>query len=390
MHDRQCLVNPPRDTLPRPGALIIANAGNCCQGWSQEGKRARGAHASQHALACWVCQRRELAKQRQEDLFFQECTPHFDLQTLLTEPLADSHLIVSVITGPRLLGWPAARDRLLSAGLNMQTLVWLGPPPGQVQEHFEKLWARRPMLTGAVFLQEGQVRQTGWLLTQMTKKGHYGEVRKLAFQSPPNRRLFRYVLTPGQLQRLEKYKALEKEGAGMDGTYLCDLEHWPMSPGPACGPMFPCLLTHGTILDMNSGKFAMPRDRCLSLGFHASDMPEVTQNERFFWPLGPYVMGQDERVIKQQTGNCQAIPVILAWYLYVFAHTCRREYPQLGEASSPHMPKPKSDESDSDSDSHDAKPDGNDEGPREAVAGCSRAPSSPSSDSVKDTAAGQS
>ena len=69
----------------------------------------------------------------------------------------------------------------------------------------------------------------------------------------------------------------------------------------------------------------MPRDRLLALGFHAS----VRTSDKFQWPLTDIVMDQSDRVIKQQTGNPHCVPVILAWQLYVWCHTVRRERPGM-------------------------------------------------------------
>ena len=69
----------------------------------------------------------------------------------------------------------------------------------------------------------------------------------------------------------------------------------------------------------------MASDRFLSLGFHVGDV-----SSRFAWPLADFVLDSSDRVAKSFSGNCQALPAILAWQLYVFCHTVRREVPQVG------------------------------------------------------------
>ena len=96
------------------------------------------------------------------------------------------------------------------------------------------------------------------------------------------------------------------------GLFFCDLDHWPQSPGPDYGPMMPCLLTHGCILELSRARFVTPSERFLSLGFHAVKHA----SDRFFWNLGPYVLGQADRYTKSQSGNSQSLPIILAWNLY--------------------------------------------------------------------------
>ena len=90
--------------------------------------------------------------------------------------------------------------------------------------------------------------------------------------------------------------------------------------------MMPCLLTHGCILELSRARFVTPSERFLSLGFHAVKHA----SDRFFWNLGPYVLGQADRYTKSQSGNSQSLPIILAWNLYVFCNTVKRETASLG------------------------------------------------------------
>lgn len=314
-------MNKPREWLANPGALVIAHAGNSCQAWSQEGKRARASHESQVPLAAWVASRKHLCQAGQEDMFFEECTPLFDIEECLREPLRGTHRVIKVVTGPRLLGWPTSRERLLSAGLSLRTLVWVGPQTDEeIQEEFERLFARCPRVNGSIFLQEDDAEVQRWLRNQLCKRSYFPETL------PEGDRLFEMLLAPGHLQRLEAYRGFCAEHAGLDGTFFCDLDHWPQSPGPDYGPMMPCLLTHGCILELSRARFVTPSERFLSLGFHAVKHA----SDRFFWDLGPYVLGQADRYTKSQSGNSQSLPIILAWNLYVFCNTVKRETASLG------------------------------------------------------------
>ncbi|CAE7251503.1 unnamed protein product [Symbiodinium sp. CCMP2456] len=325
VHDKHCVVNKPRCTLRNPESLVIANAGNCCQGWSSEGKRARGAHLSQVPLAMWVCQRKALAANGQEDMFFQECTPLFDIQEHLISPLESTHHVVQVVAGPRLLGWPASRDRRLSAGLSLESLVWVGPTTAEaIQADFESLFARRPQLNGSIFLQEDEGLVADWCSEQMQRRSCFFD------QVPQGKHLLRAVLPPGQLQRAEQYDAEKSKHAGLDGTMFCDVEHWLHSPGPDCGPMLPCLLTHGTILELSRYRFVMPSERFLSLGFHSI----AGLSDTYAWPLADFVLAQSERTVKHQAGNSQSLPAILAWHCYVLCNTIRREKGSISQIGS--------------------------------------------------------
>ena len=325
VHQQLCVVNPPRadfDRWPRKDisskSLVSSNAGNCCQGWTAEGKRARKAHSSQHALAAWTCQRKELGRRGEEDMFFQECTPLFDIHGCLESPLAETHRLVSVVTGPSMMGWPTSRDRLLSAGLSLKSLVWVGPQdPQEIQAEFEKTFEKRCMLSGSVFFRADEDEVARWCQETLRRKKHFGPM-------PTGYKLWRKLFTPGQLQRMEQYRALQSEQAGIDGTFICDLDHWPNSPGPQPGPFFPTLLRHGTIVDMNAEKIAMSSDRFLALGFHIGPV-----SSKFQWPLAEYVLSLPDRALKSFSGNCQSLPAILAWQLYVFCNTVKRDTPQI-------------------------------------------------------------
>ena len=63
---------------------------------------------------------------RREDLCFFECTPHYPILRL-REALKDTRHLLFVKDGPELHGWPHRRKRVLAAGVNKQTLQWVGP-----------------------------------------------------------------------------------------------------------------------------------------------------------------------------------------------------------------------------------------------------------------------
>ncbi|CAE7268103.1 unnamed protein product [Symbiodinium sp. CCMP2592] len=247
-HNCNCIVHKKR---PQAGGLSVNAAGNCCQAWSIEGKRACHAHASQLTLLIWTALRRQLASRGEESLFFQECTPGFDVEGLLSRPLSSSHKVIHVTTGPKLLGWPANRDRRLSAGLSLQELVWLGPCSNdEIQQDFEALFGRSCCLTGRVFFQASEDDMTQWIAAKMRKMGRVA--RNVPVSGPG---MFQQVLTPYQLQRLQEYSRLQPERASLhDGTFIADLDHWPSSQGTDFVKTLPDRLFHA----LGSNDFADP------------------------------------------------------------------------------------------------------------------------------------
>lgn len=174
-------------------------------------------------------------------------------------------------------------DRRLSVGLNLKTLVWVGPErPQDIQSHFDDIFQRSCELSGRVFLQAPDEEIEARVSERMKQPGNYVGLGSMGVTG---HKCFRRILTPGQYQRFEKYKREQKEKCGLDGTFFCDVDHWPESPGPSSGPMFPVLLRRGTVLELDSGKVVMNSDRWLSLGF---DVLGVGQNR---WPLSDVVLG---------------------------------------------------------------------------------------------------
>ncbi|CAE7394875.1 unnamed protein product [Symbiodinium sp. CCMP2592] len=312
-HNRACVVNKPRDASSL--AVAINTAGNECKAWSSEGKQQRHGHESQRALLCWLAQRHWLARTGQESLFFQECTPLFDVQGCLVEPLADSHRMLHVLTGPEDHGWPTARTRRLSCGLSLRELIWVGPDQSEIQSHFTSIFKRRCELSGKIFFQEPDDNVRVWVDKHRRQKGRVSDDVPLRGED-----MWSQVLTPTQMQRVEQYKALQSERAGLlDQAYFADVDHWPGSPGPSSGPYWPTLLTHGTILEFSSGRIATPMERFLSLGFN----PFQHLCNEFSWPAAPFVSKVSERQQTSLSGNSQSLPAVMAWYLYVLAHTVR-------------------------------------------------------------------
>lgn len=320
-------MNKPR-RLFSADALVINDAGNCCQGWSSEGSRGRHAHHSQHALLVWVSQRRELAKRNEEDMFFQECTPQFDIEGCLRTPLSSTHEIIDVVTGPECHGWPCSRPRRLGAGLNLNTLVWVGPKgQDEIQACFDEIFERSCQLTGCMFLQSPSAESQQWFADRMKQRGNYAVDAHAAPARFKGGKCLGKVLSSGQFQRYSKYKKQKDALMALDGTFFCDVDHWPDSPGPTPGPLLPTLLRHGTILELESGRVVMASERWLSLGFNVfEDLMCVEAGfERYLWPQRKVVLGLPERAQHSLSGNSQSLPAIMAWFLFVFCNTIRRD-----------------------------------------------------------------
>lgn len=103
---------------PAGKEVRVEFAGATCKGWSYAGGRAQFAHESERPHAVWLCERLCRSEQNLEDMFFQECTVAYPVQTKLREVLEDTHEVLMVKTGPELQGWPTSRPRSFTVGLN--------------------------------------------------------------------------------------------------------------------------------------------------------------------------------------------------------------------------------------------------------------------------------
>ena len=135
--------------------LRINSAGASCVGWSSVGQQRRRADPSKVPHAIWLNERLAFAEGDREDLFFQECTVLYPVEDKLAQPLSDTHLVLSVKTGPQLQGFPSSRPRSLAVGGSKASLIWTGPTdPNELQADFDQIFASSMELTGDAFFLE--------------------------------------------------------------------------------------------------------------------------------------------------------------------------------------------------------------------------------------------
>ena len=136
VHGKQCRVSPEPNTLDNdrlPTPLKLHFAGTTCVGWSQAGKQERFSHVSERTFAVWLSERKIAAERECEDIAFQECVVGFPSKDKIREPLWDTHSVITVRTGPEVMGWPTSRPRRFTAAINRRR--WqpednLGPVAG--------------------------------------------------------------------------------------------------------------------------------------------------------------------------------------------------------------------------------------------------------------------
>lgn len=130
--------------------LRIAFGGTTCKGWAAAGVQKRFADPSERAHSIFTCERMALAEAEQEDVFISECVYHYPADLKLGGPLAESHHVIGTDIKPTDLGWPVRRHRILTAGLNRKTCLWVGGPDPAAE--FADLYHCQNQLDGSTFL----------------------------------------------------------------------------------------------------------------------------------------------------------------------------------------------------------------------------------------------
>ena len=311
------------ESSPDLRPLILNSAGTVCKDWSSVGVRSGFSGKSERTHATWLGERSVQAGNGSEDMFFSECTKLYDFIQKLAKPLQRTHTVIAVKIGPDIFGHPTRRTRNLAAGLSQKTLIWIGPPQAEIQDHFESIFARKTLLTGAAYFRASPEALRQFAQKAMMKRGLRLDVDELLDLPTTGMEFLDTFLPPGAHQRLEAYEQQRESLQGMDGTYIVDLEQWPQSKAGAGGPYFPSQLTHGSVLDVNTMKYALGTDHLAANGFHTDS--GISRDYRSL--LAPILQGLSSHEQKELSGNGQSLPAIAAWFLYVFCHTVRR--PQL-------------------------------------------------------------
>ena len=211
-------------------------------------------------------------------MFFQECTPRFPAKKKIRTPLTQTHRVVFVITGPLEQGYPVRRRRLHSAGIANHSFIWVGPEAdAAIQEDFDSIFNAACVSSGEVFFGEHVNTQS---LTE-----------------------FRETLPAGYRYHFDTADAMRATRAGVNGEYLCDLEHYPGSFNSMPSPIWPSMLTHGSIFSWRHRRVASGADHCA---------PLMLSNR-----LAPALRDLSDANLKALSGNGMACPVVAAWFLYV-------------------------------------------------------------------------
>jgi hypothetical protein len=126
-------------------------------------------------------------------------------------------------------------------------LCWTGPAtPEAIQKDFDSILGREVVLNGNVFIRADKDKVEKLYRLKLEKKSVFRPEHEEV--SAGGLTTLFHMISPGAYARMQAYDKIRPLHEGPDGAFLADLDHWPDAPGGACGPMFPCQLTHGTVL----------------------------------------------------------------------------------------------------------------------------------------------
>eukprot|EP00959_Pyramimonas_sp_CCMP1952_P205133 4289589-Pyramimonas_sp.AAC.1 len=113
--------------------ISIEVAGVPCIAYTPLGSNRRDLHASEVIHHLWLQERLTLAEQRREDLWIGECVTQYPVEERVKPALGHIQTIVWVHDGPTDRELGVRRTRMMDAGINNQTMKWMGPKPEDVQ-----------------------------------------------------------------------------------------------------------------------------------------------------------------------------------------------------------------------------------------------------------------
>jgi hypothetical protein len=250
LHRKRCRVFPAEESVDDEDdyKIKIEIAGTDCRHHSVRGNHAGWAGPSARPFWIWVA---DIRKWRPA-IVLHELTKHnHGLLEKLHSALADLYEIVPIDAPcPSRLGFPSTRERSITFMFLRNSVVFMGS-----SADFWRLCARSVNISSEVFFMDvaGELR----CRQDAAARHHFhhpeGQVPKLE-----------HVLTTPQFDRFQKYMIKSKSHCSLDGTFVCDVDQEPQFC--TSGALWPCLVSHGTLLLANKEKLASGKDHLGVMG----------------------------------------------------------------------------------------------------------------------------
>ena len=122
----------------------------------------------------------------------------------------------------------------------------------------------------------------------------------------------RHCMSPSLVRNLGKYEAKRPLLEGQMGQYLVDLEQSP-ERGSA-GPFLPALLTHNTIVNMQTNEILMPAEHLAAQG------EAIFRPGRFKSHIAESIDQLSDAELKRIAGNSFDLPTVGTWFFLLAEH----------------------------------------------------------------------
>lgn len=306
VHGKDCPVfdfSEGKDEKPLREPLRLLVAGNSCPDWSLAGLGAKEAGKTQRTAATFKAER----VSDLEDVFIQECTERYPVDTELRQPLSKTHLVLSIHISSELLGYPCRRPRSFSAGLRLGKVAWAGPA-NYVQDFAEK-FHRSLAADGDLFFQAPENVIDTELREMAGKRGNYFPEGIDMTQLPPDS-----FLPPSVLAGMSEWEKMRPAKQSLNGCFIANILN---TPGfSSCGPLFPTQCTTGITWSWKKGRPATRMEYMMAHGFPIDGSWKETPSVAFMRRLACLPPAQ----VKHMSGNGMHLAVIGSWIFYVLSN----------------------------------------------------------------------
>jgi hypothetical protein len=296
-------------------SFVVNTAGTSCTGWTRAGDQRRFSDLTEVPHAVWSAERAAHAELMLEDMFFQENADTYPWREKLAAPLASTHAILQVYFGPQVGGYPVRRSRSFVAGLNLKSLIWVGPDQEYLQGHFEAFFKNDVTGCSDDWLVAPQNLIDQDLVRRAKVRGACPPVEALkALQVQEPAEFRRRILPPGRFLNFRQYDSRRDLAAP---SWAADLEQDALRGKSTAGSILPAQLTHGTTWSWSANRPFLASDVMTAHGFRLFDVGSGSPVSG----LADYLLKLPPNTLQSFCGNGFHLPSITSWMLYVFAHT---------------------------------------------------------------------
>jgi hypothetical protein len=310
------------DSLETRRPLLLHVSGLTCTDYSSLGAQKQEAGPSNRAHAVWMVNRKARCLLDEEDIYITECATRYKPQSR-QGVLSATHHIVSILSGPELLGYPHYRLRSFAAGISKANYVWVGPKSDQaIQADYTSKFRQDVQCSAAAYLiaSEDEILSHSRKLASDRKTPLGSEVTAAMV----NENLHR-ICPAGMLVRKSSFEKFFVQN-NVPPPWFGDLDH-NVSYGTAGEASFlPVLDTHPRLFTWPNGlqgkgqRFMTPKELLFAQGFNVSNSLHRNRSESDLVGIFDTLRSRDQCFL---LGNGMHVPTVASWMIYVLSNIVR-------------------------------------------------------------------